>query len=42
MNFASGSFGAVFVNLLFAQYRPGWLHLPAAVKSPRVMCLKNC
>ena len=41
VDFASGSFGAVFVNLLLAQYRPGWMHLPATVKSPRVMCLMN-
>ena len=46
VNFASGGFGAVFVNLLFAEYRPVLMHFPATdgehctrdvVKSPRVM-----
>ena len=40
--FTSGSFGDVFVNLLFAQYRPGWMHLLATANYPRAMCLKNC
>ena len=40
--FTSGSFGAVFVNLLFAQNRPGWMHLLATANYPRVMSLKNC
>ena len=40
--FTSGSFGAVVVNLLFAQYRPGWMHLLATANYPRVMCFKNC
>ena len=31
-----------FVNLLFAQYRPGWMHLLATANYPRVMCFKNC
>ena len=39
--FASGCFGVVFVNPLFAQFHPDLLHLPATVKSLRVMCLKN-
>ena len=39
--FQSGGFGVVFVNPLFAQFRPNLLHLPATVKSLRVMCLKN-
>ena len=30
-----------FVNPLFAQFRSDLLHLPAIVKSLRVMCLKN-
>ena len=42
VNFTSGSFGAVFVNLLFAQYRVGWMHLLATANYARVMCLKNC
>ena len=29
VNFTSGGFGAVFVSLLFAQYLPVRLHLPA-------------
>ena len=33
---ASGSLGAVFVNLLPALFRPGWIHLHATVRSPRV------
>ena len=41
VNFASGCFGVVFVNPLFAQFHPDVLHLPATVKSLRVMCLKN-
>ena len=28
--------------MLFVQYRPGWMHLLATVKYPRVMCFKNC
>ena len=39
--FASGGFGVVFVNPLFAQFHPDLLHLPATVKSLSVMCLKN-
>ena len=39
---ASGSLGAVFVNLLYALFRPGWMHLHATVRSRRVMCLTNC
>ena len=39
---ASGSLCAVFVNLLYALLRPGWMHLHATVRSPRVMCLTNC
>ena len=41
LTFASGGFGVVFVNPLFAQFRPDLLHLPATVKCLRVMCLKN-
>ena len=40
--FTSGSFGAVFVDLLFAQYRPGWMHLLATANYQRVMCFKKC
>ena len=39
---ASGSFGAVFVNLLSAILRPGWMHLHETDRSPTVMCLTNC
>ena len=34
----SGCFGAVVVNLMFAQYRPGWMHLLAIANYPRVVC----
>ena len=40
--FASGSLSAVFVNLLYALFFPGWMHLHTTVKCPRVMCLMNC
>ena len=39
---ANGSLGAVFVNVLSALLRPGWMHLHATVRSPWVMCLTNC
>ena len=39
---ASGSFDAVFVNLLSAILRPGWMHLHETDRSPTVMCLTNC
>ena len=38
VKFTSGSFGAVPANLLFAQYRPGWMHLLATANYTRVMC----
>ena len=37
--FASGCFGVVFVDLLSAQFHHDLLHLPATVKSLRVMYL---
>ena len=38
---ASGSFGAVVVNLLSAILRPGSMHLHETDRSPTVMCLTN-
>ena len=38
----SRSMARSYLQVLFAQYRPGWMHLLATANYPRAMCLKNC